>query len=249
MRKPIQSYKRIYWIMAVLLTLAAVFLLWYANDYYRAAPEALDALESDAAVTVEEGDPLVFLPADQPVETGIIFYPGGKVDEEAYAPLLRGLAEEGYALFLPVMPLKLAVFDADAAAGIITDHPEIKEWYVGGHSLGGAMAASFAGENAEDLTGLLLLAAYSTVDLSETDLAVLSLYGSEDGVIDQERLRENAQLMPRQYQELGLAGGNHAQFGSYGAQEGDKAATISPEEQLRQTIELIANFIETRTDN
>lgn len=248
MGKPSRKYKRIYWILMVLFLLAAGFLLWYANDYYRATAAAKEALVSDTQVTVQEGDPLVFLPEDEPAETGIIFYPGGKVEEEAYAPLARELAEKGYVVFVPEMPLKLAVLDQGAADAIIADYPAIEEWYVGGHSLGGAMAASYAGAHASDLAGLILLGAYSTVDLSETELAVLSLYGSEDGIVNRERLAENAALMPEQYWEVELAGGNHGQFGSYGEQAGDPPATISPEEQVEETVTTIDAFIKQQTD-
>lgn len=248
MKRPMKRYQKVALTAALLFALLFAAVLWYANDYYRASPEAQEALASSSSVQVEKGDPLRFLPAEAGVNTGIIFYPGGKVAAEAYAPLMQDLAAAGYAVYVPEMPLKLAVLDQDAATDIIAAHPEVEHWYIGGHSLGGAMAASYAAQHAELLEGLLLLAAYSTEDLSGTGLAVLAVSGSEDGVIDQERLAENAALMPDRYQEVELEGGNHAQFGSYGEQEGDQPATLLPEEQQRQTFEAIHSFIETNRE-
>ena len=141
------------------------------------------------------------------------------------------------------MPGNLAVLDANAADGLQQEHPEITTWYIAGHSLGGAMAANYAAAHAEDFDGLILLAAYSTKDISQTTLRVLSVYGSEDGVLNRESYEKNWSNLPTDTTEVVLDGGCHAQFGSYGPQNGDGIPTISGEEQVRQTTEVITAFI------
>lgn len=150
--------------------------------------------------------------------------------------------EQGILCALVQMPANLAVLDMNAADGLRQQHPEVKEWYIAGHSLGGAMAASYAAEHAEDFSGLILLAAYSTADLTGTQLRVLSVYGSEDGVLDREAYAENRANLPSDTVELVLEGGCHAQFGSYGEQDGDGEPTMTGEEQLRRTAAAIASF-------
>jgi len=215
----------------------------YINDFYRAEDAALAAFASGEVLSDRV---TVFRPAE-PVAAeeavGLMFYPGGKVEASAYAPLLRGLAEQGITCVLLEMPANLAVLDKNAAEGIAEQIPEVDRWYIGGHSLGGAMAASFVAEHAEELEGLILLAAYSTEDLTNSDVAVLSIYGSEDGVLNRNAYEENRNNLPEGMTEVVIDGGNHAQFGEYGSQEGDGEATISGDEQREVTVDTIIKFI------
>ena len=211
----------------------------YVGDYYRAEDTAFLVPES---VSVEQRDDrMVFAPKE--AFAGLIFYPGGKVAVEAYAPLMKSLAEEGITCVLLEMPLNLAVLDSNAAEGIDEILPNVERWYVGGHSLGGAMAASYAAEHVEEVEGLILLAAYSTKDLTNSGLDVISIYGSEDQVLNRQSYEQNRTNLPDNAVEVIIEGGNHAQFGDYGVQEGDGTATIGGEEQLNQTKEKIAHFI------
>jgi pimeloyl-ACP methyl ester carboxylesterase len=231
--------KRI-WLLPVLIVIAllAAFLL-YTLSYYRAEPSALAALASDDRVTVDQtGFGWAF---DGPGrDAALIFYPGGKVEETAYAPLLRQTALEGMDVFLVKMPFRLAVFGADRAADVMALY-DYDRWYVGGHSLGGAMAAVFAAEHGEELAGAVLLAAYPTRPLDD-GLVLLSVRGSEDGVLDLSRVAEGARYSPRDCREYVIEGGNHAGFGNYGAQRGDGEAALSPEEQQRQTALFISSL-------
>ena len=215
----------------------------YISDYYHAdeAAAAAMAVQSDGVQVEQDGKVTWFIP-DQPT-AGFIFYPGGKVECTAYAPLLRACAERGVLCALVEMPGNLAVLSPNAADGLQDTHLEVERWYIGGHSLGGAMAASYAASHSDALDGLILLAAYSTKDLSETSLNVLSIYGSEDGVLNRETYEKDRGNLPADCTEVILDGGCHAQFGSYGAQDGDGTPTISNEEQIRQTAELIAAFV------
>lgn len=213
----------------------------YAADYYHMDDTAIQAISDNNTVEVELLDDLaVFSPGHSKI--GFVFYPGGKVEYTAYAPLMRSLAEQGILCVIPKMPLNLAVLDMDAAAEIPAMFPEVETWYIGGHSLGGSMAASHAAKS-DVFAGLVLLASYSTADLTEASCEVLSIYGSEDGVLNMEKYEEYRPNLPEATVEFILEGGNHAQFGSYGAQEGDGIAAISPEGQLRNTTEAIVNWI------
>ena len=230
--------KRLWVLPAMLLLMAAAFLL-YAADYYRADETALSALRSDETVRVTRtGYGWLF---DGPSETdALIFYPGGKVEETAYAPLLRRIAAGGTDVCLVKMPLRLAVLAPNRAAKVMAEQ-SYENWTIGGHSLGGAMAASYAAGHPEALRGLVLLAAYPTRAL-DPGLKVLSVVGSEDGVINREKLAAGEQYLPEDVQLCVIPGGNHAQFGSYGPQRGDGAARISPEEQWNETAALLAEL-------
>ena len=215
----------------------------YVFDYYHADKAALEAMayEADSVQAEQDGDVIWFVPKDP--TAGLIFYPGGKVEYTAYAPLLRACAEQGILCTLVQMPGNLAVLDANAADGLQQEHPEITTWYIAGHSLGGAMASNYAAAHSEDFDGLILLAAYSTKDLTGTPLRVLSVYGSEDGVMNRDSYEKNWSNLPADTTEVVLDGGCHAQFGCYGPQAGDGVLTISGEEQLRLTTEAITAFI------
>lgn len=228
-------------VMALLVLIFGLF-IGYVSDYYDADETAYALLTSTENVQFLNDNPIHFSPIEQS-DTGIIFYPGGKVDEVAYTPLMQPLAEMGHETFVPEMPFHLAVFDVDAADAIIENNPDIKYWYLGGHSLGAAMAASYVADNVDKIDGLILLAGYSTADLSQFNLPVLALYGSEDEVMDTEKVAEYRSNLPADTNEETILGGNHAQFGRYGEQAGDGQAEISIEEQLTFTIQRIQDFI------
>ena len=226
---------------ALLLTFLLILLLTgiffgYVSVYYPADETALAALRSDGAVTVTRTETGWFF--DGPSKTdALIFYPGGKVEETAYAPLLREIAEGQMDVFLLQVPFRLAVLAPDRAAEVMAAFA-YENWYVGGHSLGGVMAADFAAKHAAELRGLVLLASYPTGDLAPS-LRVLSISGSEDGVLDRQKLEAGIQYLPAGTVIQVIPGGNHAQFGSYGPQKGDGIALISPAEQWAETAALI----------
>lgn len=215
----------------------------YLGDYYKAQidSQAVFAPEKSITVTKLENGNILFMP-QKPV-AGFVFYPGGKVEYTAYTPLMEACASKGIACVLVEMPFNLAVFDMDAAKDIPEMYPEITEWYIGGHSLGGSMAASYVVENSNEYKGLVLLGSYSTADLSEMDIDVLSVFGSEDKVMNREKYRECLSNLPQDFTEVIIDGGCHAYFGMYGAQDGDGAPTISNIEQINTTANLIYNFM------
>lgn len=237
--------KKILWGLFFLFVVLIGFFGWYVMDDYNATSEALEALNSSETIQVKGEDPIHFYPKEsESSEIGLIFYPGGKVETEAYAPLMQALAEEGYSVFLVDMPFGLAVFDIKAAEAIINEQSDISQWYLAGHSLGGAMAALFAENHLEELAGLILLAAYSTADLSQSKLPVLTILGSEDQVMNTTKVSEYRPMLPEDTTEQMIQGGNHAQFGDYGPQAGDGEASITALEQQQLTVEAIKAFIE-----
>ena len=231
--------------ISIVATLAIIFgaCAIYLGDYYRAdeGTIAVFAPEDNVTVSTLKDGNIVFEP--QSATVGFIFYPGGKVEANAYQPLLAELAREGVLCVLVEMPFNLAVFDINAADGIQEQYPQIKDWYIGGHSLGGSMAASYLADHVDEYEGLILLGSYSTADLSDTDLNVLSIYGSEDKVLNREKYDENKSNLPDDFCEVVIEGGCHAYFGMYGAQDGDGTPTISNHEQIRLTVESIIKVL------
>ena len=242
---------------ALFITLSSVFLALiliftacaiYLGSYYRADDEAVSAFSFSTGYTItetqtEDGN-WVFAPQKDEVDTGFIFYPGGKVEHDAYIPLMRALAVEGVFCVLIEMPFRLAVFDIDAADGIAEGYPQIKNWYIGGHSLGGSMAASYVSKHTADFKGLILLAAYSTENLQNSGLRVLSVYGDKDGVLNRGKYNENKCNLPQDYTEYIIEGGNHAYFGMYGKQKGDGEATVDNGYQIILTAHQIRVFMD-----
>lgn len=151
---------------------------------------------------------------------------------------MQELSKQGFLCLLEKMPLNLAVLDITAADGLQEKFPEIEKWYIGGHSLGGAMAAIYASRHADELDGLVLLGGYSTTDLRRTKLKALCIYGSNDRVMNREKYQNYKSNLPTQYVETVISGGNHAYFGSYGEQKGDGTASITNDEQMAVTASI-----------
>lgn len=238
--------KKIGFGLASIMLLAFGAVLFWLMTAAQPMSEALAALQSGPAVTVEQEPWLVFRPADGEPQTGLIFYPGGRVDYRAYAPYARAVAEQGYLVVIPRMPFNLAVFDPAEAGSVMDAYPEIQRWVVGGHSLGGAMAANFAKANPDRVQGLLLVASYpaESDSLAASNLPVLSISGSDDGLADTTTVEASRALLPAETVFLAIDGGNHAQFGWYGDQSGDNPARISREEQMEQTISAAVYFLQ-----
>lgn len=229
-------------VAAVLLVAAGI----YFGTYYPAHGEAVAALADGQRVSVTRAEGVIaLLPDEGGPDTGFIFYPGGKVDERAYAPALLAIARRGYAVFLVQMPFHLAVFRGDAAAAVIARHPQISHWAVGGHSLGGVMAADWAAKNTDKVQGLVLWASYPTADMTQSGLKALTLLGTLDGVISQGKWSQAKALLPKGYQYVAIGGGNHAGFGDYGPQSGDGVAAIPAQEQQQSAVDATSALLES----
>ena len=207
--------------------------------------EALTAMELDNVVTVQDdGGFVVFTPVAMTPITGYIFYPGGHVDYRSYAPIAREIASRGYMVSIVEMPLSLAVFGVNKADEVISTYPDMRYWVIGGHSLGGSMAANYAVGNPENVQGIAFWASYpaSSDDLSSTDLKGLTTYGSNDLVLGMENFNATLPQLPPGTILQVIEGGNHAQFGNYGPQPGDGTATISTAEQQSQAVDLMVQL-------
>ena len=246
MKKEVNKKKMILkGLVAIIIVFALLFgaCAFYVNDYYRADSGAISAFSSSGKLERENlsDETIVFKPEN--AKAGFIFYPGGKVEYTSYIPLMDALARKGIMCVLLKMHFNLAVLDVDGAEGIQEMYPEIEDWYIGGHSLGGSMAASYLSENVSEYKGLVLLGSYSTADLSKEDIKVLSVFGSEDKVMNKEKYDEYKINLPKDFSEEIIGGGCHAYFGMYGEQEGDGTPTITNVEQIHKTAEIINIFI------
>lgn len=214
-------------IVTMLLGVVAFYI--YTLDYYRA-----DGVAKNTTITKTYDNYYVFSPdKENDLNTGFIFYPGGKVEALAYAPLMKKLSDSGLTVVLVEMPFNLAVFDTDAADIVLAELKGIDNWFIGGHSLGGAMASSYLDKTESLFMGLILLGAYP---LGAVKVPMLAIVGSDDGIVNQEKLKEleNPTI---------IQGGNHGNFGNYGFQKGDGKGSISREEQQELTVEAIMEFI------
>lgn len=222
---------------ALILGVLAVASAFYFRPYESRAEPFL--LVSDGTVRVEKGGfGLAFLPSSGARNLGLAFYPGARVPPEAYAYLGRSLAGAGYAVVLLSAPLNFAVFAPGKAQAAAKAFPEVGVWVLGGHSLGGAMAASMASRLPGSAAGLLLLASYpgGGADLSGSGLPALSVSATEDGLATPGKVRAARSLLPPGARCVVLSGGNHAQFGEYGPQPGDGEAGLPAASQRRAVV-------------
>lgn len=219
-------------VFGVLLAVCAGAFFWYVSDYYPAQDAALEVMAQGAGISVQED--LTVLSPSYPTDTAIIFYPGAKVEAEAYLPLLDQIRQTGVRCILVHMPFRMAIFDPGAAGDVMEQFPDVEHWYLAGHSMGGAMASSYAAKHPDEVDGLILLGAYIYGDYP--DEKTLTVYGSlNQSVEDHIDYTENI---------VEIQGGNHAQFGNYGPQKGDLPGEISAEEQQRQTVEAVEAFLQ-----
>lgn len=220
--------------LLIFLTLFFIIFILYVNKYYKADNTAKEILNNEN-ITIENN--IITLTPKNSTNIGIIFYPGAKVEYISYLPLLNSLTENGYTCILPKMPFNLAFFNFNVADKIIKENTNIENWYIGGHSLGGAMASSYASKNLDKINGVILLGAYvyGNIPLEKT----LVLYGSNDLILNKNKLKNTEN-------EIVIKGGNHSMFGNYGHQKGDGIGEITNKEQQKITIEFINNFIKNR---
>ena len=240
--------RRKWWLLALIPTVALVGFVAWALWIPSPMPEALAATQSGAQVEIRQGPWLTFVPVGLRVQTGLILYPGGRVDYRAYAPTARAIARDGFMVVIVPMPLNLAVLSPNRAEDVMRAFSEVESWAVGGHSLGGAMAARFAYLNPARVQGLVLWAAYPAGDnsLKERTLSVTSVYGTRDGLASTEKIEASRDLLPSSTRWVPIEGGNHAQFGWYGPQSGDNPATINRQAQqdaiVAATVELLRSL-------
>jgi dienelactone hydrolase len=239
-QNPTNKIRRILLVAFMVFLLGSLF--WgisWATFARPPLPEAVEALGSDDQVNVTQEPWLTFSPISDLSKTGFIFYPGGRVDPKAYASLMRELASEGYLVVVPEMPINMAVFNPNIADEITENYPEIRNWVIGGHSVGGAMAAQYTDRHPEIIDGVAIWASYppDNTDISDLDIPVVSMYGSRELRVNDASVGERKYLLPEDTLYIRIEGGDHHQFGSYEINPRDHLATISRASQHEQIIQ------------
>jgi uncharacterized membrane-anchored protein YitT (DUF2179 family) len=233
------------WIPRIIVGLVVVALLtgatMFVNNYNRADSNAIKEYVVAGVEEKEMDEGIIAYIPEGEIKAGLVFYPGGRVEFTSYAPLLKKCAEEGILCVVVEMPYNLAFLGINKGVDVPSLFPEIKNWYIGGHSLGATIAANCASNHSDIFKGVVLLASYSTANI--TDLRVLSVYGSEDGILNMSNYDKFKDNLPASLTERVIIGGNHSYFGMYGVQNGDKAATVSNAEQIELTASYIVEFI------
>ena len=235
----------------ILIGLITIFILavlglfvWSKTGTYPARKVALSALESTDTVTITQDKWIVFEPVEE-TDTGLIFYPGGLVEPTAYAPILHQIAEEGVLVIITPMPLNLAIINTGAANAVIDAYPQISNWIIAGHSLGGASAAIFTENNPQQIDAIALWDSYppDSADLSDNPISVISIFGTTNNIPNTENFNDKKHLLPADTFFFEIEGANHSQFGDYGPQKGDVVASISLSEQHERVAEIMLDFI------
>ncbi|OHW62827.1 alpha/beta hydrolase family protein [Andreesenia angusta] len=231
MGKASKKFKKFFKIGVGMFLLLVLGFFIYASDYYETDEDAVEIISNNKNIRRE--DKLTIFSSDEPSDKALIFYPGAKVEHTAYAPILSKLSEEGITCVLVEMPFNMAIFNYDAADEVFERVPYVEDWYIGGHSMGGAMASKYASENKDKVEGLILLGAYMYGNYPPEK--ALTIYGSLNPSVGEKiDYKENVVI---------IEGGNHAQFGNYGEQKGDLPATIGWKEQQDVTVREIMDFI------
>ncbi len=215
--------------------------VWMTYPYPQDQAPIDRALQSDDSVRVTQGDLLVFEPADRAAREGLVFYPGGKVDPAAYAPILRQLARGGVLVVVTPMPLKTAFLGVNRADAAMAAFPQIQNWYLGGHSLGGVAASLYAEHSADKLAGLVFWASYPVADLSGIELPVLSIYARGDIQTTQEEIDNSRELLPAATRNIAIEG-NHWQFGHFSSDLHQAPPAVSREQQQAAIIAATLDF-------
>ena len=230
-------------LIAIVVIVAGVLIVYSMPGYYANSTAAAVLEEQHDGVTITEtkNKMIVFEPDE--IQAGLVFYPGAKIQYQAYAPLLEKLAENDILCILYKMPFNLAILGADSADSAFEAYPEVTDWYICGHSLGGVAAGTYIESNPESFDGLILLASYVTKDISDTGIKALSIYGTKDKILEADEYEANRGNLPDGYKEVLIEGGNHAYFGCYGDQDGDGIARITNEEQIDTTVSEILQLI------
>ncbi|WES64180.1 alpha/beta hydrolase [Microbacter sp. GSS18] len=220
---------------------------------YSAVEPALAAMMSDAEVTVTaSATDIVLAPTAGAGTTGVFFQPGALVDPRAYAAVLRPLVEDGHTVVIAKQPLGIAFLALGAFDAARESNPEIDAWIVGGHSLGGTVAAIEAADDAgaaAPAAGLMFFASYPAGDLStELTIPVISISGTEDGLSTPADIEASRADLPADATFTVVEGASHAQFGDYGPQSGDGTPTISDAHARYEITAAALGFVAANSD-
>lgn len=244
MKKFFKIFKILLIIVLSIILLLSINFIIYANIYYHAV-DVDDYLKSDDYVTVVDNDKYIsFMPNEGKAKAGIIFYPGAKVEEKAYSEIMYDLAKLNIFTSIIKSPFRFSFLNKNGADIILNDFSDkVDYFYLAGHSLGGITASDYLYKNADKFQGIIFLASYPNKDLSNSSIWSLSIYGSNDYVLNRNKYAQAKAKLPKNNYEYIIDGGNHANFASYGNQDNDGNATIEREEQINLTVLKIVEFI------
>ncbi|MEO8263290.1 MAG: alpha/beta hydrolase [Pseudolysinimonas sp.] len=219
------------------------FLAWAASAMLaEARPLAMATSDSGFTLT-ETADAVVLTPAD-PTPTGLVYLAGARVEPAAYAYKLAGLAEAGVTVVIVRPTLNFAIFEGRPLGALEALAPQATHWFVGGHSLGGVRACSYAAANPDAVAGLILFGSYCADDVSGSSLPVLTIVGERDGLSTPANVADAAHLLPPDAAVVTLPGATHAQFGDYGLQPGDGTSTTTDQAVRRGITDAVSAFID-----
>ncbi len=246
-KRPILKMLRLIWVAGGLC-----FTLWLVLSY-QAQGVSPQVLNSDEAVEINETSTVLqFIPRARQHGLAFLFLPGALVDPHAYAPMGRSVAEHGFEFIIVKPAFRMALSASQEASvyrqihEIIQRAPQIQRWVLGGHSRGGAIAARFAAQYPSEISGLVLMGTShpkeAEGDLSALPLKVVKIAATNDGLASEAEVEADRRYLPPDAQLVWIEGGNHAQFGWYGPQLGDGAATISREQQQQIIVEALVEF-------
>jgi dienelactone hydrolase len=240
------------WIRRGFIAWAIISTLWLLNSY-RTQDVAHTLLANDVKVIVQSSqDALAFLPTSAVPRSGLLFVVGAGVAPDAYAPLLRPIAEQGYAVFVVKLPYRIAPLEqhkktaVSRARAILEGNETVSSWVIAGHSLGGALVCRIAGDGPGMVTAMVLIGTShpKTIDLSHSRIPITKVYASNDGIATVEMINATKHLLPRDTRWIEIEGGNHSQFAHYGHQLFDGSPTIAREQQQDMTRAALLDALE-----
>ncbi len=232
-------------IATVLVIVLGLSVVKYFTDVHKAEGHIVSPYfdKKTEGVKVSYIDEGIFVDSEETTDRAVIYYPGCKIEYQAYIPFCYELAKEGFDVFIVPVKMNFALFDKQAGQKVM-DKYDYDSWILMGHSMGGIAISSFADEKGDEVDGLVLLGAHGTADLTDTDIVTLVMYGSEDGVVQRKKVEAGRTTLAKEgnYHELEIPGANHANWGNYGTQAMDGEAGIPQEEQFRIGIAEIVKY-------
>ena len=226
----------------LLFTVLGLGFVGWAKQVYEAEEEPLALARANEKVVITDTAQYIWIKPEAVTSNALIFYPGAKVDPHAYLWKLSDISiMNNLQIFITKPGIKMAIFGIRQADIVRKDFPEVSNWYVGGHSLGGAMACFYAKQNPE-LAGVILFGSYCSTDISDHEGRFLSITGGRDDLTSSDTVNENRSHLPASAVMREIPGMNHAQVGDYGQQDGDTPASISDEEVKEALSGLVLQF-------
>jgi hypothetical protein len=221
---------------------------WVVTHPLSGSEASIATVRANDQVALSQHDGTYVLePTNDEPTAGLVFYPGARVAPDAYLASLAPLVGQAdIAVYVPRMPLNLAVFDPGTASDVIAEHQNIDRWFVGGHSLGGSMACRYTSNHRGRVDGLVLFASFCEAGVTP-NVSILSVTGSADTVLNGETYAARRGNFPANATVVEIQGMNHSQLGSYTGQRGDQPASIGYRTAHDRLADVTVPWFENRT--